>query len=431
MVVLYVLAALYKNRQSRSVVELFGLSTSFPSSSSSSSSDLSLPAFKKFQRSFLLVYFLAMAADWMQGPYVYRLYAHYGFNRRENGILFIAGFGASLFFGTWVGPFTDMCGRRKACVMYGVVYTLSCATKQINNFGVLIVGRLLGGVATSLLWSAFESWMISEHFARGFDAASLSHTFSLMSAGNGLVAVFSGLVAQCAADTFQHPVAPFDVSAILLLLCIAIVLMQWTENYGSVQSSIWGQMRDASMAVLRDSRVALTGLQQSFFEAGMYAFIFLWTPVLESSGGDVPHGIVFASFMVAVSLGGMLFNLQVERVVVCMPLVYIVAAITMLVPAFANTELPNMMALTSFELIVGFFWPCSATLRAAYIPEEYRASVMSLFRAPLNAIVCFLLYFQGYMGLQILFFLCTILHMGAALSAIRLKSSVKRHVTYV
>ncbi|ORC91205.1 putative molybdate-anion transporter-like [Trypanosoma theileri] len=426
MVVLYVLAILYKNRQSRSVAGLSCLTVS----STSSSAALSLPAFKKFQRSFLIVYFLAMAADWMQGPYVYRLYSHYGFSRQENGILFIAGFGASLLFGTWVGPFTDMCGRRKACVMYGVIYTLSCATKHVNHFWVLIVGRLLGGVATSLLWSAFESWMISEHYTRGYDAASLSHTFSLMSTGNGLVAVVSGLVAQWAADTFQHPVAPFDVSAILLLLCMALILMQWSENYGSVQTSIFGQMREAAMVVHRDSRVALTGLQQSLFEAGMYAFIFLWTPVLESDG-DVPHGIVFASFMVAVSLGGMLFNLQLERVVGCMPVVYTLAAITMLVPAFANTRFLKMIALTSFEVVVGFFWPCIATLRAAYIPEEYRASVMNLFRAPLNGIVCFLLYFQGYMGLQIIFFLSSLLHVGAALSAIRLSSLAKRHAADV
>ena len=33
-------------------------------------------AFKQFQRSFYLVYFLALLGDWLQGPYVYALYRY-------------------------------------------------------------------------------------------------------------------------------------------------------------------------------------------------------------------------------------------------------------------------------------------------------------------------------------------------------------------
>jgi hypothetical protein len=30
-----------------------------------------------------------------------------------------------------------------------------------------MVGRVLGGIATSLLFSAFESWLVAEHFKVG------------------------------------------------------------------------------------------------------------------------------------------------------------------------------------------------------------------------------------------------------------------------
>lgn len=40
------------------------------------------------------------------------------------------------------------------------------------------IGRLLGGIATSLLFSAFESWLVAEHFSRGFDEKWLGDTFS-------------------------------------------------------------------------------------------------------------------------------------------------------------------------------------------------------------------------------------------------------------
>ena len=39
--------------------------------------------FIAFQRSFFTVYFLALIGDWLQGPYVYKLYEFYGFREDE------------------------------------------------------------------------------------------------------------------------------------------------------------------------------------------------------------------------------------------------------------------------------------------------------------------------------------------------------------
>ena len=54
-------------------------------------------------------------------------------------------------------------GRRANCVLYGILYALACVTKHFNNFFILMIGRLLGGIATSILYSAFESWLVYEH----------------------------------------------------------------------------------------------------------------------------------------------------------------------------------------------------------------------------------------------------------------------------
>ena len=55
-------------------------------------------------------------------------------------------------------------GRKKAALTYVVTYTIGCFTKHWNIFWVLFTGRLFCGVATSLLYSAFESWLVAEHF---------------------------------------------------------------------------------------------------------------------------------------------------------------------------------------------------------------------------------------------------------------------------
>jgi len=99
----------------------------------------------------------------LQGPYVYALYSSYGFNKREIGYLFIMGYAASAILGGFVGSIADTYGRKKCCVAYGVIYSISCITKHSSSFSILMFGRLLGGIATSLLHSVFESWMISTH----------------------------------------------------------------------------------------------------------------------------------------------------------------------------------------------------------------------------------------------------------------------------
>ena len=59
------------------------------------------------------MYFLALLGDWLQGPYVYKLYAFYGFKESQIAVLYVAGFASSVIFGTCTGPIADIWGRRK------------------------------------------------------------------------------------------------------------------------------------------------------------------------------------------------------------------------------------------------------------------------------------------------------------------------------
>merc|ERR1719464_1719826 len=117
--------------------------------------------FVTFRRNFLGVWALCVAADWLQGPYVYALYAAYGFNSDEIAQLFVAGFGSSLVFGCFVGSFADKFGRKRCCILYCLFYIASCMTKHFNSYAILMVGRITGGIATSMLFSCFECWMVA------------------------------------------------------------------------------------------------------------------------------------------------------------------------------------------------------------------------------------------------------------------------------
>ena len=120
--------------------------------SSSKVSSATPAKFYQFQTNYLLVFVLAMFADWLQGPYVYELYVSYGFSQQQIAELFVCGFGSSMIVGTFIGGIADKYGRKVMCIMYSVCYIIACFTKLVPEYWTLMLGRFLSGVSTSLLF---------------------------------------------------------------------------------------------------------------------------------------------------------------------------------------------------------------------------------------------------------------------------------------
>ena len=122
---------------------------------------------------------------------------------------------------------------------YVVTYTLGCFTKHVGSFWVLFGGRILCGIATSLLFSVFESWLVAEHFKRGFSSDWLGNTFSqAVFLGNGLMAIMAGLVGHALVDTLGlGPVSPFDLAALVMVVGGGIIVSTWPENYGGAATT--------------------------------------------------------------------------------------------------------------------------------------------------------------------------------------------------
>eukprot|EP00217_Crustomastix_stigmatica_P016284 CAMPEP_0183799658 /NCGR_PEP_ID=MMETSP0803_2-20130417/22369_1 /TAXON_ID=195967 /ORGANISM="Crustomastix stigmata, Strain CCMP3273" /LENGTH=450 /DNA_ID=CAMNT_0026044363 /DNA_START=30 /DNA_END=1379 /DNA_ORIENTATION=- len=389
-------------------------------------------SFTSFRNNYLLVFSLMMAGDWLQGPYVYALYQHYGYSTGDIGKLFIAGFGSSMVFGTVVGSLADKHGRKKAGLLYCATYVASCLTKHSSDYYVLMLGRFFGGIATSLLFSAFESWLVSEHFKRGYEAAWLSTTFSkAIFLGNGVVSILCGLLANTLVDNFaMGPVAPFDAASVLLCVGAVVIAATWTENYGDASESttLAQQFSTAVSTITSDRKVGLLGAMQSMFEAAMYTFVFLWTPALSPNGETIPHGTIFATFMVSSMIGSSIASRLMTnpnvRVEVYMQVVFAVSAAALAVPILVNASAMGMAkaadggitfagrvqltAFLAFEVCVGIFWPSIMKMRASYVPEEVRSTIMNFFRIPLNLFVCVVLYNVSSFSIDVMFGMCCI-----------------------
>ncbi|URD88053.1 Major Facilitator superfamily [Musa troglodytarum] len=393
-------------------------------------------AFSSFRNNFLLVYSLMMAGDWLQDPYVYYLYIQYGFNKGDIGRLFIAGFGSSMLFGTIVASLADKQGRKSACVTYCITYILSCMTKHSPDYKVLMVGRILAGISTSLLFSAFESWLVAEHNKRGFEPQWLSVTFSkAILLGNGLIAIVSGLFATLLIENLElDPVLPFDAAACFLAIGMAIILSSWSENYGDPSES------NDLIAQFNDEKIALLGAIQSLFEGSMYTVAFLYAPALSPNDEEIPRVFIFATFVLSSMLGSSIASrlmthatLKVESY---MRIVFLISAFTLLLPIVSNfLAAPSvqgdsisfggcilLLGFCVFEACVGIFWPSIMMMRSQYIPEEARSTIMNLFRIPLNIFVCVVLYNVNAFPVTIMFGMCSIFLFVASVLQKRLMS---------
>jgi MFS transporter, MFS domain-containing protein family, molybdate-anion transporter len=134
--------------------------------------------FDSFRRKYIVVYLVIMLADWMQGTHMYTLYLSYNVNVSA---LFLTGFLSGALFAPILGSFVDKFGRKNSCIVYCVLEIIINILEHSHDFGVLLFGRVLGGVSTNLLFSAFESWMATEHRKRGFPEEWISRTYSEVS----------------------------------------------------------------------------------------------------------------------------------------------------------------------------------------------------------------------------------------------------------
>lgn len=332
------------------------------------------------------------------------------------------------------GTLADRHGRKAACLFFCAVYALSCAltASPITSVPLLFAGRALGGVGTSLLFSAFESWMVTDFGARGLaeKGGDLSRTFGIMSTLNSAVAIASGVSSEWLVAASGTRRAPFWAAIVLLGAAFWVILTKWEENYGDAarkakdgkEKKENGEKKDGEAqtskpslwSMLKDPRIVCLGLASTMFEGSMYLFVFFWGPALESArsyevatgrassasgAAGLPYGIIFASFMASVLAASLVFNVAMDRKLV--KYTYLLASILGVADlVFYLLEQPRGEQLTFwmfclFEACVGMYWPCMGYLKGQLIEDGVRAQLYSILRVPLNVFVVVSLYFTG------------------------------------
>jgi MFS transporter, MFS domain-containing protein family, molybdate-anion transporter len=366
-------------------------------------STVSPEALRQFQIEFFAVYALAVAADWLQGPHIYAIYK-YEKNIPEKMVaaLYATGFIAGAFSASFAGQLADRYGRRLACLVYCLSYSLTCLTMLSNNIYILILGRLCGGVSTTLLYSVFEAWLITEYHARGLQVSELklSSIFGNMTTISCVVAIMAGVVGELLVSSLGGRVYPFLASVVCCIIASYLMLRTWRENYGtkmSQQASIV-DVKTGILTIIRDRRILSLGITSCFFEGTMYLFVFFWSAALKSartkSGSDeeLPFGLIFSSFMCAMMAGSAFFSLYSPShskdttsfilMAMCLTVSCCLSGAVLL-----ENEKLLFWTLCMVEACIGAYFPSMSFLKSEVVEDGIRGSIYSILRMPLNLFV--------------------------------------------
>jgi MFS family permease len=286
------------------------------------------------------------------------------------------------------------------------------------------MGRVAGGIGTSLLFSAPEAWMVGEYQRNGFDGKWIGQTFGLAYAGDAIVAILAGQIAGASAGQLG-PSGPFTVSVAFLILGALLAMLKWKENTAASvaaasasseeQDSSEGEpsVADACREMFKDTRILLVGLTQALFEGAMYIFVLQWPPAMTAAikaasglgSGATPYGVIFSCFMTCCLLGSTAFgslqskNVRVEK---STQLMLLTATLSMAAATFFGSSSLAVLiaAFFVFEACVGMYFPSIGTLRSKYLPDRHRSVLINLFGIPLNLIVISVFLLIGKLGVS-------------------------------
>mmetsp|Transcript_39035 Transcript_39035/g.90850 ORF Transcript_39035/g.90850 Transcript_39035/m.90850 type:complete len:506 (-) Transcript_39035:674-2191(-) len=285
-------------------------------------SDESDEGFLKFRINYLIVHIAIMLADGLQGTHLYVLYEGYNFNVAT---LYATGFAAGALASPFMGPMVDRVGRRTSAIIYCVLEILINSLEQYECLTGLILSRVIGGITTNLLFTVFESWLVTEYRKKGFEEEKLEIILRDSVISSNISAIASGFFAHQLALYFG-PVGPFEGAVFFTFVALLLVSTQWTENYGSSTDEVKTAskyMSEAFSTIVKSRNIAKIGLIQGLTEGCLMTFVFLWSPALSNFSsklttnpdssfigldlnGEPAYGLIFGAFMACGALGGFL-----------------------------------------------------------------------------------------------------------------------------
>lgn len=133
----------------------------------------------------------------------------------------------------FIGQLADKFGRKKACLVYCATYTACCLSMLSDNLYILFAGKLCGGVSTTLLYSVFDAWMITEYHQRGMEnrGLSLGTLYGWLTSLNSIVAITTGIVGEILVGYTGEKVSPFLLATLVFFVTGLWINSTWVSTF--------------------------------------------------------------------------------------------------------------------------------------------------------------------------------------------------------
>ncbi|CAM9369195.1 unnamed protein product [Chrysoparadoxa australica] len=350
--------------------------------------------FLQSQQVFLRAYLLALLSEWMQQAYLVMLLHFYGRSPSEIALIWLVGAASQHAFSFLLELAGGAVSKRSRCLACVVMQGCSSFLLLHPAHGGLVFSRIVGGLATCLLQSAFEGYMSEDHLHQAFPQEWLYDTFNLLTNSMAVAAVAGGILSQALLTTAGWS-APMTLAATGAAANTLLIGATWRTGPGKSFPRWQDNSRlltTAVASVAATPKIAQVALLQGLVESAMIVFSFAWTPLVLPSYSDLalpatieerpPYGLIFAQFMLCVLIGSFCFKLLSERF---SPERLMHGALITAMLAFVgiglNTNgMGSWIGCLVFEVAMGCYLSCVGHYKGKYIPQDVRGVVVTASR---------------------------------------------------
>jgi hypothetical protein len=283
----------------------------------------------------------------------------------------------------------EISSRKEKCILSAFLYSASMFSIFFGgHYEMLLMGRMVYGVAQALQQNAFETYALHEHASRGFPEDWLSHTFSVLTHTMALMAALSGIVGQIFAGFGNLGCVAF--CCILFVLVAVYLLVVWEKDVNVPRFMMSGFLYNFNQAVssLRSNRqMLLLLIVSSLCETSIIIFTFYWAPWLtdlsKEENKHLPYEIIFSSFVISSMFGNYLFQIFVAKqnligVDQIFQILLISSSTAYFLGATSSTPIVAYLVSLVVQCCVGMYWPSIGFLRGKIILPELRNTFLLL-----------------------------------------------------
>jgi len=158
--------------------------------------------FKLFQSSYILAYSLLMLCELLSSASFYHTLASYHVSEHRIARLYAITVIATTAWAV-VLEVVDLGSRRLKCIYSTSLYSISMLSLWVaeGHYEMILLSRLVYGLAAALHHSSFESYILHEHTNHGFPEDWLTQTFTQLTHAMALIAALAGTLGQTASST--------------------------------------------------------------------------------------------------------------------------------------------------------------------------------------------------------------------------------------